>query len=360
MSRRLRREALLSGASIPVLVRTAHRGARVARYGEALLLAAGGVGITLAASELSGGGVERPESWAIAILVGALVATSWLVETFETPPETASALDKRLGFSGALLTAYEAQSSGESSSVVKLLAAKVAAQLSPAQALRAARPLSPFPIVAPFLAAALLALCIEATRPALHPLRLQELASAMVSKLAEARGLSLETLESGRDEELGQAPTEVPGELTELLSQARELELKWKEESPDPAAALDTLEAFERQLESLALDLPVSSPVEDRIRDLSTLMDAGAMRARDASDNSKATDGSLASGRANGKIERSHSRRDVESAPRHNPNNSQSLSRERGADVASRWRPEYDEIVALWVESRRTVNDSDQ
>jgi len=350
------------GASVPAIVRYAHHGARLARWGEAALLGAGGLGLTLAAGELSSGGVSRVETWLVAGFVGVLFSISWLVTTHKSTRETASALDRRLGFGGALLTAFESQESARAGELVDLLAAKVAARLSPSEALRAARPLTAFPIIAPFVAAAALALAVEATRPQADAPPFVEMARAMSDKIALARGSSLDALEAGERAELGQQPTELPARLTELLSSAGKLETEWRRRPPETDEALEAIEGLERQLEEVLSELPTSNPLSEELRDLSNLLDAAALRARDveSADRTaetwrKAGKGSLASSGRSGRIDEPESLRASSLGPPSVPTTSSLGSHERAAGVAVDWRPEYDAIVARWVEQMRSV-----
>ena len=362
MAGRRRRAELLIGASVPAIVRHAHNGARLARWGGAVLLGAGGLGLTLAAGELSSGGVNRVETWVVAAFVGVLVSASWLITTHKSTRETASALDRRLGFGGALLTAFESQENARAGELVDLLAAKVAARLSPSEALRAARPLTAFPIVSPFLAAAALALAMEATRPQADALPFVEMARAMSDKIALARGASLDALEAGKSAELGQQPTELPARLTELLSSAGKQETEWRRSPPAPADALESIESLERKLEEVVSELPTSNPLSNELRDLSNLLDAAALRARDVESADrrgetwrKAGKEPLASTGPSGRIDEPESLRASTFGQPSVPTASSFQSRERAAGVANDWRPEYDEIVARWVEHIRVV-----
>jgi len=367
VTRRRGRPALSVGASIPAIVRAAHRGARIARWGEAALLAVGGLTLTLAAAELSGGGVALPASWVVASFAAALVAVSWLTTTHRTQRETASQLDRRLDFSGALLTAYEQQESERASELVALLAARVAARVTPGEALRVARPLTAFPIVAPFLGAALLALAVEATRPDSEPPPLAVMARGMSDKLALARGAGLDALDSGQQGELGEDPAELLASLTELLSEVAELEAEWSESAPDPKEATEAIEGVEQKLSELQSSLPADSALELSLRELSMLVDAAGLRAHDADRGGgaaeswrKADTGSLASPGPSGRIAEAGSTPGGAGQSSADSAGVPTDVHVRGALVSAGWRPEYDEIVALWVESRRVVDNSEQ
>ena len=353
------RAALLNGASIPGLVRHAHHGARWARLAEAVLIGVAAAALTLAASSLSEANLSQLAPFVLALGVGLLVTATWLIGTHKTLGQTAQALDRRLNQAGALFTVFEAQHSRHDTEMIRLLAARVASRVSVREALRVARPLDPIPLAAPFVAAAILALTLDAIAPLPDAAKLNEFADAIAGEIANARQLSLETLEAGQSAELGEQAAELPGELTELLRKVSELKSEWGQTTTDSDGALQEINQLRAKIDQTFQALPPSSALSGSIRALSTQLDAAALRVGDAAGaNSSASDAeakqqSLALGGAGGRITSTTEADGVSTA---DPVASLG-GMERGAAVAIRWRPEYDEIVARWVESNRTVDE---
>ena len=318
------------------------------------------VGLTLAASVLSGAEMAQVPTLSLAFGTGLLVAIAWLFGTRSSLKQTASLLDRRLQQDGALLTAFEVQSAECDDLMTRLLVARVAAQVSPRKVLRLARPLDPLPLAAPFVAAALLALSLDAVAPQPDETRLHDFALSLAGEIANARQLSLETLEAGRSAELGERAEELPGQLTSLIARVGELTAEWEHAKPQPADALEAIEQLRAEVEQSFRSLPPTTAFSTSVRELSNLLDAAAMRVSDVvgadSDGGGAPAGghSLALGGSNGRIASLTEADGVSSAAR----STAAMESERGTAVAIHWRPEYDQIVARWVESRRSVDEN--
>ncbi|MFT5285157.1 MAG: hypothetical protein ACI8TQ_001319 [Planctomycetota bacterium] len=357
--RRGAKAALPAGASIPSLVRQAHHAARLGRIAEAGLIGIAAAALTLAAGLLSEANLYQLAPVSLALGVGLLVSATWLIGTHASLGQTARALDQRLNQSGALFTVFEAQQSNRDSELTRLLAARVASSVSPREALRVARPLDPIPLAAPFVAAAVLALTLDAIAPVPDAAKLGDFANVIAGEIANARRLSLETLEAGQSGDLGEQAAELPGELTTLLAKVSELKSKWGQAEADSVEALQAINQLRAEVEQTFQHLPPTTALSASIRALSSQLDAAAMRVGDTSGSEssagkrEAAERSLALSDAGGRITSAIEADGVSSA-----NPATTLGGiERGAAVAIRWRPEYDEIVARWVESTRSVDE---
>ncbi len=263
--------------TVAEVVAHVHRGLVAVRTTEAVLFGIGALLTTVASALLSGGRLANGQAWVAGSVCAVLVAVSFLRAHRTNARETASVLDGELGFAGALVTAYEVGRPGSRNHLEGLLEARVSGRLSVRRALRAALPLSALPILAPFAGAALLGLARDATTETPVDPALAELSLALERGLARTGEQSLETLESGRADELGPDAVDVPTELGELARAAAKLE--------DPA--LDVLEEggverelarIQRRLEELSRVVSPGTEVERGLHEAQTLVDAARMR----------------------------------------------------------------------------------
>ncbi len=145
-------EGALAGLERPVRVRVRRTVAALAfaRASEALLVGAGALILCLAALVACGAALRGVPPWAAALGCAAFAAATWWAEHRPRPDTVALRIDRRLGFDGALVTAFESESAPRRGELARALSRRVAAALPLRKALRAALPpslaLAAFPL----------------------------------------------------------------------------------------------------------------------------------------------------------------------------------------------------------------------
>jgi len=345
-----------SVAGVVLAVRTA---LRLTRLAESVLLFVAALLLTRAAALVSGlAGPELAGSWGVAFLCGVLCGAAWWLEHPQGVRATARALDQRLRHHGALVTAFELETSLAQSPMEALVSARVLARLRTGEALRALVPPLLLPVAAPTLAALALVLAVDARR-APPPRELDFLA------LAEGldQALSLGALDedrtglAGEDPEGGLSRRQVQA-LGEVLHGRGALPWSAEDWRTDPEAARAAVARLDRRVAELARELDPGSELAGRLAQARVWLDALRMGlAAGAPEGAGGTEGSgdETPGAADGRISGSRAPGEVapsspEAMPQA-PASGTALPTPALGRQAGRWWPaEYDAVVARWLE----------
>lgn len=216
----------------------------LARASEALLVGAGALILCLAALVAGGAALRGAQPWAAALLCAAFAAAAWWAEHRPRPEAVALRIDRRLGFDGALVTAFESEASLRHGELAGALSRRVAGALPLRVALRAALP--PSLAVAAFPLAALAVFALVRGRVA-EPADTRSAAVLGGIALGEIGEFAEHLLADPAALEAAER-----AELLELVSRARTLAL-----SPDSPEAREFLAQAALELERLARELPL-------------------------------------------------------------------------------------------------------
>lgn len=348
--------------SITSVVRHAHLALAVARWGESFLFLAAGLCLTLAAAALSGAALDRPGAWVVAALGGLCAGAGWGIEHFQRPAAVARELDRRLRHQGGLLTAFELEREQVVTPMALLVVRRECARLRTREAVRVMFPPLALPVAAPLVGAALLALALSRSQPELPAaLDLGQLTRGMLAAVGSAYedGLNADgdgSLESGVGREVMDAVREIQ-RLEQLAGALQER----------PAEAREELERLDRRLAELTPRLARDPELAGRVDAARNWLDAALMGLEDAGSSAGQSPGSgpdLTAGSADGTMASSAgggaggadpSGPDVpaggEDAAQSRPE--LPFAGEAGTTAESWWPPEYDGIVAGWIELRR-------
>jgi len=154
----------------------AHAGMVVA---ESLVVAASAGAATMASAlaSIPRAPSDERQRVAVVLLVAILAGVAWAIERIGDPEDVARTIDRQRGLRGAVLTAFQSEStSGPSSSVADLLASRTSPEVSPLSFLRASWRASAPLLALPWFAIALWSLAAE--RAATAPPRMIAASSA--------------------------------------------------------------------------------------------------------------------------------------------------------------------------------------
>lgn len=334
---------------VSALVRHAARGLAAARAGEAALVGASAGMLALCAALVSGSALARRDAWLAAGLCALLAAASWWLGLRRRPPQVARQLDRALGLEGALVTAFEVEGRGPTSGIGALLARRVAARLTPREALRRVLPHSLGLVALPFLAGALLALTGQRERARALPAAVQRLAGEVRVELG---GL----VDQGRRQGLELAPEELE-QVLELARRAAELQAELERGRGSQAGVREALSELQEGVAELQAELPPGSELGRALEEVQERLD-GARMAAGAPPSAAARGGPGASGEGEGSAPAGGAlaRTDAEgtmSRPQARPAAPTSPRPDAGQAGGRWWPDEESELVARWVELRR-------
>ncbi len=354
------RRALTVGdadSPLPALVSSrvafAARGLAGIRLLECALVALAASLLALAAVLRSGGSLEGAAGWQVASLCALLAGLSWGLEHRRRPAEVAQLVDGRLEEEGALFTAWELEQAGAGGQLGALLGRQVAARRSGREMLQAILPPTAGVLALPFLAAAALFLALEEVR--------FEPREADVLALSGRLGDELSGL---RDAEVGEGPQGSEelsrSERTELSQVAREAARLQDEvrrgELEDPEAELHQLQ---ERLSELGERAPAGSELSEPLQRAAATLDTALMALESSDGGAGATEAAsagatprseVAPGAGDGTMVGFQTPPD---SPEDAATASSGASR-TGVLSGPAWSEAYDEIVARWVEARRT------
>ena len=348
-------------SSVTAVVRRTQSALRAVHALEAGLLCLAAALAVRAAAALSSS--QGGEVWAVALIAGLLAAAAWWREHRVPLPATADELDRRLLHQGALVTAFELETRGALAPMEALVRERVLARLRPDAALRALFPPLLVPVGAPVLAALALVVALDARErsPADHDLG--SLGAGLGRTLAGVQAAVV----SGAEE--GWLAPDGADRARQTLGRLRELESTLeREEERDSAALHAALEALDRDLAELTVELPPASSLNERFREARAWLDAvraglppahggaadpGGTGLGAAEGTSEAPDGTI-TGSSPGS-----ERPEIDPAPPlvspPPPDSSSAPALPPGGAGASWWPPEYDAVVERWVELRRAA-----
>ena len=378
MSRRRRiREGVVSDSvgetptpagHVLALVRAAHRARNAARAGESVLLGVTALLVTLAAAAASGSPPGGLACWLAGGLGAVACGASWWREHRTSLAETARAADRNLRRDGALVTAFEVDSethraTAGRSEIARLLLARVAERLRPADARRAVLPSPTLPIVAPILGAAVLALALEDSRRETLEQALGGVGTGMARAIERAK---VEALEAAVD---GGVDSEHAGELVDLELAVAKLQRKLDDGASEPEEVAAEARALDEELGALARKLDPTSAAFRRLDDARAWLDtarrglealAGEERREPGSAGAgEGGDGELAAGGRDGTMSGQSEAIEAPGSGSEAPPGPAPAPSSGGADAglaAGRWWPGHrDALVERWVEARRAA-----
>jgi len=329
-------------------------GLRLARAAESLLVGTAAALVLCAAAAASGQALGAVSG--LALLCAACAAASWWLEHHVAAERTARELDQRLRHHGALATAFELEGRArELAPLERVVQARVLARLRLDEAVRALFPPLFVPVAAP-AAAALLLLFVREARPVQEAPAIDY--GALVSGLE--RALSMPALredatgQEGEDEGLSGAQGR---EVLAALSARSTLPFQEEEWRREPAALAAKVEALEAELGALLARVERGSELAQHLEAARPWLDAlrAGLAAEAGPSAGQGTAGQAGSnGSAQGTIGGS-SPAGASSTPASNPSIASEAGQAPalGTQAGTWWPPEYDGLVARWVELSR-------
>jgi hypothetical protein len=317
-------------------VRTALRAQLVLVGGESLLLAVSAGLLTMAAAAAEGTSATEGQAIVAAGLVAILTAFTWGAERRADARTVARTLDRRSGLSGAVLTAFEAESGGAASPVADLLARKVAPTISVKSFVRDTARSSALLLAAPLASVALWMLAADALEVSSKRLLENSDSAVFVFGTAPWERLRSEAMHLASTPGLPAALAEKLRALADEAGRARS--------SVGGRAASDANRASEepdlaRRLEVLRRSAQTSGVTSGTEQGTMAGPDARVEISPDASmkdTNPRSADRTRDAGAT-----------PTVGSPQADP---------EGGVVASRWWPaRYDAVVARWIESARAT-----
>lgn len=386
------------------LVRSAVRFLVSIRVAECALIGVSVAGLTIAAGILSGDSSSSPALRAAGALGAVFAASGWWLERRPDIASVVRRIDRREGWSGELVTAFEVGrgvAAGRSASEIgELLGRRVAAQVSLARCLRAAAPSSAALLALPFASAAVLFLAIEATRAADTTdegrVDARALAAAGVEAVADSLSSAAQHLRqaSSRAVAAGPVASEEAREMLALATAAEDvrrelasgrLPARVMRDLDDQAARLQALASAARTDRALATDLDQAERALNAARrDLAQARGADPLRLPQAGGDGPASDvpgDSAWSSTSGQRPPASAGVSQTPSTPARDPGSSTGrpgagspggggdraptgvpapdtagdalLTEERGTTGGRWWAQRYDAVVERWVEAQR-------
>ena len=342
---------------LPALVSSrvafAARGLAGIRLLECALLALAASLLSLAAALVSGGSLDGAGAWQAAVVCAVLSGLSWGLEHRRRPRDVAHLVDGKLEEEGALFTAWELEQTGQGGQLGALLGRQVAARRSGREMLQAILPPTAGVLALPFLAAAALFLALEEVR--------FEPREADVLALSGRLGAELSGLEGA---ELGEGPEgaeelsrDERAELSQLAREAARLQDQVRRgELEEPQ---DELGALQERLGELGQRAPAGSELSEQLQRAAETLDAALMALEPSGAAPEATAGE--SGVASPRSEVARGAGDGTMVGFQSPPDSPEVgaapsggASRTGVLSGPTWSEAYDDIVARWVEARRT------
>ncbi len=305
-------------------VRAAFRAHVALVVAESLLVAASAGAATMAATLASNSRAtsDDRQRLAIAILVSVLAAIGWALERLGDPQAVARAIDRQRGLRGAVLTAFQGEKAGGSSSPVsQLLASRAAREVSPSSFLRASWRSSAPLLALPWFAVALWTLASE--RADLSTTRTSSTTSGVSAAGIRERVASIQDTADRIARTPGLAP-DLETVSRRISEEASRVE-RTAAELP-PARAEVELRDLERRLDLVRDAIPPETVTGGDPRGRMTGPDRGTEPAPDAP------------------MTAPHPL-----APAPGPS---SEPGERGVLASRWWAPRYDRVVDRWLETR--------
>jgi len=350
------RRSSVTPDSVGAVVGAVHRGLRAALLVESLLVGAAGALFTSAAAVLDGGtpGTCR----AAALVAGLCAAATWWLEQVRDRGAIVRALDRRLRHHGALLTAHELEERpGRRTPLEELVRARVLERLRLDEAVRVLFPPLFVPLAAPAAAGLALLFAVEA-RPAepAVPVDFAHLAAGLEQALALG---SLQADTAGPEDAFENGAPSGVGEREVLaaLEARRALPDDPREWTRDPEALLRRVETLETELHELATRVERTSELGARLEAARPWLDAlrAGLERTGSGVEGTGTAGETGSGpTAEGTITGSSSGLRNSAAATGPSTGAVPLPAPLlGTQAGTWWPPEYDGLVARWVELSR-------
>jgi hypothetical protein len=336
------------------------------RWAESALIFTAALSVMLAAISTGGDELARLDSWGLAVTGGLLAALSWRIGHHLGLVEVARALDERLRFRGALITALEIERRDPGSPMGRALRSRVLSRLRLGEAIHAVMPPIALPLVAPLAGAGLLAFALERAPGGEELLRVD--LAPLVSQL---EGFTADTHAAWEEGTLDAATA---GELLALRRRLRRLAADLSRSDLDRESTREELERLDRDLVDLGPRIQEEAKLAEALESMRPWLDAARM-ALEEGEGSGGPGGSGSAGgtESPGGPEASDARSEgpvaaggssaspspVEggatsaggsSAP---PGIPDAGDPEPGSSAGAWWRAEYDEVVAGWIEYRR-------
>lgn len=345
-------------ASVGAVVRAVHRGLCAALLAESLLIGVAAALGTATAAVLEGG---TPFSSLGAALVAALCAgAAWWLEQVRDRGEVVRELDRRLRHHGALLTAHELEERpGPRAPLEELVRARVLVRLRLDEAVRALFPPLLVPLGAPVAAGLALLFAVE-SRPSapVVPVDFAHLAAGLEQALAMGGLDAASTGLPGEDEDGGLSRAQAE-EVLAALGARRALPHRDEEWTRQPEAVRARVDELEAELATLSARVEPGSELARRLEAARPWLDAlrtGLERTAGLAPGPTApgTAGEAGTGpTADGTISGSSPRAEG-SDPATGPSGAAPLPAPLlGTQAGTWWPPEYDGLVARWVELSR-------
>ncbi|HED64281.1 MAG TPA: hypothetical protein ENJ09_01880 [Planctomycetes bacterium] len=239
-----------------------------ARALEACLIGVG-AGFCVLAARLIDAASDAPQheaaTWVVATLGGCFAGGAWLVAKRISRRDVARALDRRLRFHGALLTALDTEGGG--APMERLLRTRVLGRLRQREAMRALFPPLFLPIAAPLLGFALFAL----VRESVH---VPDTSGARIAAAGGGVALVLDGI-LARDEagEEGLDPRAARA-LDEIVRRARDVGRRFEAGVADEAEGRAELAELKERLEALTRQVAADPGLRDELDRAAGWLDA--------------------------------------------------------------------------------------
>ena len=334
-------------------MRFVHRGLTSVRLVESSALALTALASALAAAVASGAELSHGGAWWAAGLCALLAGLAWILQHRRTAHQVAHDVDRRMGFDGALLTAWEVEGGGQASEIGRLLARSVAGRADARRMLRVVLPGSAPVFALPFIGAVLLFLAQEQvrSRPRLDDLEL--LASRLGSELGELAHADSGAPPSGAEEL-------TPEELAELAGLARAAGRLGRVDARDQDELGEELAELQRRMSELEDRLPVESEIRRQLERIEDTLDSARMALEPPRLPAGAGGSGAAGGESGDAAAGEHPGTALVPEAPDGTMTGYALPARIGVDspesgvLAGRGWPEaYDGIVARWIEARR-------
>ena len=344
--------------SVAAVVGTVHHGLRVALAAECLLLGVAAALLTAAASVLEG---STPGACLPAALVAAACAgATWWLEQVRARADVVRTLDRRLRHHGALLTAHELElRPGPRTPLEELVRARVLARLRLDEAVRALFPPLFVPLAAPVAAALALLFAVEArpTEP-VAPVDFGHLAAGLEQALAMG-GIDAGAAGLRGEDEDGSLSRAQAEEVFAALGARRALPYRAEDWTREPEAVRARVAELEAELHELSTRVERDSALGARLEAARPWLDAlkagleqaggGPSAVGEPGTGGEAGTGPTADGTISGSSHRAEG-----SDPATGPSGAVPAPAPLlGTQDGTWWPPEYDGLVARWVELSR-------
>lgn len=341
------------------------------RWAESVLIGIGAGCVLLATISVGGDPLADLDCWGVALLGALVAALSWRIGHGLDGAEVARRLDERMRYRGALVTAFEVESRDPDNPIGRVLRRRVLGRLRQGEAVGALMPPIALPLIAPLAGAGLLAFVLEraATEDVVGTVDLAPL-------VGELEGLTADTQAAWEE---GVLDAETARELLALRRRLRTLASELTRSSADPAATREALEELDRDLVALAPRVQTERELAEALEKMRPWLDAARMSFPETPTDERPKR-SAAGGRGGSGTE-GNGEGSAAPAPGAEGESPVAAAAGGGSDPAGSgttgpldggaeplpgaepepgstagrwWGEEFDEIVASWIEQRRT------